>query len=540
MEIPGKIEFIGERGDPSRPWTRPLVLRYDDFLPRLLEALKGHYLVVGFGTVVMAELRLSAIAADLVELARNAEIRKHFAEVNPNENKEFLLKSTQPLTIKRTAELFHEPLPEDLRQQTLMFYRCYLRVRQRVEQAIDATPKNSRIWNVVPALDRCWNHYYLAPVEDFTLLESVLAENEYRMSEERRSRRRSREQTSSSSRSSTPAPPEMEWDRNESASAAMPPPLPLQPSYAHSQQLAQQSHAQPLQSQSFPFASVQSAVGLAETAGVTLIHFGPLFHPNKSTLDQFIRDWSVQPTLFKVFLYYLKSAGLLTEFEYTEIIMRLAIGDRVLIGISLSANPSAVAHVIESIETMSAEDYALAARQVSAGHGEGHPHLFDPFAQIAEQRGAVVLREAVPAESLWRPGMSTSTSTLPVQGYPSARRAAVVILPLPNVSGLVPVGIRAQEASSRPALSGLGPASDQTERSGQGQALPAPQRRVTPPPVASGVESAERSPIGRSPPVRRFRGTGSPMEESQNVETPSPVFESARSARGARGSRGRV
>lgn len=121
--------------------------------------------------------------------------------------------------------------------------------------------------------------------------------------------------------------------------------LPVSLAIAHSQQ---QTLAQPVpQSQSFHIAPILVVIGLAETPGLTLIHFGLLYIHNKQVLDLFFRNLGAQPILFKVFLFECKSAKLFSEYEYTEVIMRLEIGDRVLIGISCSSNPSAVSRIIE-------------------------------------------------------------------------------------------------------------------------------------------------------------------------------------------------
>lgn len=142
LEIPGRIKFLGERDNPSRPLTRPLQVHYNDFLPRRLDLVKGRYIVLGYATVIMTELRLSAIGADFVELCRDPTIRKCFAEANPNEVREYLLRRTQPLNLRRIAALFRQTIPEDLRDQTLLLHKCYLKVKAEIERAFANLPRN--------------------------------------------------------------------------------------------------------------------------------------------------------------------------------------------------------------------------------------------------------------------------------------------------------------------------------------------------------------------------------------------------------------
>ena len=351
FEIPGYIEVVGERGGTARPWRSQNVVPYGQLLPRLLEALKDKMLVVGNAAAALLELRLSARSANVVELCKDHEVRVFFSEENPHENASSLLENRQPLPLRRTAELFGEMWPEQLVEQARLLYRIFMRVRERVERAFLRVEQDPKSWNTISFLKPEWLHSYWKPAREFDLLESVRREREYKSEEERLRRGRSGQQTPSGSRSSSrgPAEPSPGQKRTLAQSGA-----------TRGAGSASSGARTPLPPPPPPRFAMTQFAALAEERARTVVHFGPIEHPDPQVLSTFRSLTEKNSGIWGVLLFYLRSEGVVSEREYTDVVMCSAANEEAMVFVCLSAQRDRAARVLEKIVRMREQDLVTA------------------------------------------------------------------------------------------------------------------------------------------------------------------------------------
>ena len=239
----------------------------------------------------------------------------------------------------------------------------------------------------------------------------------------------------------------------------------------------------------------------------THVHFGPVTHPDAAVFAAFKAQEAANRDFWKVFLWYLRNAGLVTPQEWTSIKMSACQRHAVSYNVRLNDHREAVEQVIKNMSQMTDAGIRLAASSLEGMEGRGFYYRSDPAVQrplTYEQETAFYNRYAQSGESESEASASTSDLT-------QSQRV------------LSTHSSRFQSTSSGQAAGSLSEATD-------------PQR-MTPSPIATLQEQAGAgfsTPQGESPNLATLQA---PSSRSQQRP---PTFEIERVQRPCfRGGRGR-
>lgn len=114
------------------PVERTLAIEVRHFIKQILEICERRVIVVGEADKALKELRLTALAVNIMELCRDKTVRAILAETAPSEQLQYIQNFNMPLSIKFVVEGFGVENPEDIEGETRALCAAFKIVRERV------------------------------------------------------------------------------------------------------------------------------------------------------------------------------------------------------------------------------------------------------------------------------------------------------------------------------------------------------------------------------------------------------------------------